>query len=82
MGTKFKPLPETWPLSKYEVSIDGKIIGVVGQYQETLFVRWPNKATLQNKTLWYAGVEGPTGWTQRSLATRKKAVEILKSRAS
>lgn len=78
MTVKFKALPETWPLSKYEVSIDGKIIGVVGQYQYTAMTRSNNRASLSQKVLWYAGVEG--GWSKRSLGSRKAAVEALKKK--
>jgi hypothetical protein len=74
---KFRELKETWPFSKYEVTLDEKIIGVVGNYDETSFRRTGNSARLGKKRYWYAGVEGVAGWTQRSLATRKQAVAVL-----
>lgn len=77
---KFKELKETWPYSKYEVSLDGKIIGVVGNYDETSFRSTGPSARLGKKRFWYAGVEGVSGWTRRSLATRKQAVAVLMER--
>jgi hypothetical protein len=75
---KFRELKETWPFSKYEVSLDGKIIGVVGNYDDTSFRRTGNSARLGKKRYWYAGVdEGAAGWVRRSLATRKQAVAVL-----